>query len=119
MNRFRTVLTIEGLLLTIAGLIHIIYLILFVDLSSTDPAAYGGALFFGVAYALFGLSFLANKTRLILPALVINAVGLTSVLIAQEQSPLWEVDPFLMAIDLVSIPLLIYLLISSRKAVLN
>lgn len=118
MNRFRAVLTIEGLLLTMAGLVHIIYLIGYVDPFSSDTAAYGGAMFFGVAYTVFGLSFLANKTSLLLPTLFINAAGLTAVLIAQEQSPLWQVDTYLIAIDLVSIPLLIFLVVNRKKALL-
>lgn len=115
MNRFRAILTIEGLLLTIAGLIHIGYLGIFVTPSSTDPAAYGSAMFFGIAYTFFGVSFLAKKTRLLLPTLIINVLGVTAVLIAQEQSPLWQVDPYLIAIDLVSIPLLVYLVINRKK----
>ena len=105
----KKLLIFEGSLLSLAGLIHIIFLLLFVNYNSVDSAAYAGGMFFGIAYLVFGINFVKCRTRLLLLALIINVIGLTAVIIAGESSPLWIVDPYLIVIDIISIPTLIYL----------
>lgn len=109
MINFKTLLKLEGALLSLAGLIHLVFLFGFVSYSNTEPPLYFGGLFFGIIYLVAGISFLLNKTKLLIPTLIINIIGLTAVLVAQENSPLWVVDPYLIALDIVSIPTLVYL----------
>lgn len=114
-RRFSKVLFWEGVLLTIAGLAHIVYLIWFVRFGSVEPQAYFGGMFFGVVYLIGGLSFLFGKTKLLVPSLIVNALGLTVVLLVREASPLWRIDPYLIVLDIISIPTLIYLNWKAKK----
>lgn len=93
MKKFKTILTIEGGLLAIAGLIHIVFLSFIIDKTTVEASLFWVAMFFGVAYLIFGLTFLAGRHKLLLPTLIINALGLTGVIIARENSPFWMVDP--------------------------
>jgi hypothetical protein len=114
-KRFDTLRNIESALLVFAGLIHIIFLLFVVDRANTPAQLYGGAMFFGVAYTVLGI-LIWRKVGIALPiALVINSIGLIGVITMFEQSPLRMVDPFLIAIDLVSVPLLIYLNINRKR----
>lgn len=108
MTLFKNLLALEGILLTLVGPIHIIYLIFFGD-ATIETAPYWGVIGIGIFYTGFGISFLAGKTVLLLPALIINGFGLTGVLVMWEASPLWSIDPYLIAVDIISIPTLIYL----------
>lgn len=66
-------------------------------------------MFFGIAYTVLGI-LIWRKVGIALPiALVINVIGLIGVITMFEQSPLRMVDPILIAIDIVSVPTLIYL----------
>ncbi len=100
--------TLEGILLSLAGPVHIIYLLFFLDASKVDTAQYIGINTIGILYTIFGISFLLRRKFLLLPALIINALGLTTVLVLQEASPLWEIDPYLIAVDCISVPTLLY-----------
>ncbi|WP_421918398.1 hypothetical protein [Marinifilum sp.] len=111
----KRLLTLEGALLSLVGPVHIIYLIFFLEASTVDKAQYIGILVIGALYTLFGISFLLRKKTLLLPALIINALGLTAVLVLQEASPLWEIDPYLIAVDCVSVPMLLYFNIRKNK----
>ena len=86
----------------------------FATMPLSEPAAIGGILF-GVLYVVFGITLFRGKTNLLLITLIINIIGLTAVLIARERSPLWEIDPYLIAVDLISIPMLIYLNLKKKK----
>jgi hypothetical protein len=114
--RYYTLLTLEGVLLSGAGLAHIIFMLNFVDFGATDPAMYFGALVIGAAYFVFGVSFLSDSKRFLIPALVLNVLGLFGASAAGETSPLWAIDPYLITLDLVSIPLLIFLVLHRNKA---
>lgn len=112
----KTLMTLDGILLSIVGPVHIIYLLFFVDVNNIDTAQYIGIIVIGALYTIFGLSFLLRKSVLLLPALIINTLGLTAVLVLQEASPLWDIDPYLIAVDCISVPVLLYLNIQySRK----
>lgn len=115
MKTFKNLITLEGILLTIVGPVHIIYLLLFVERATIATAPYYGVIGIGIFYTLFGISFLFRKTTLLIPALVINILGLTGVLVMQEASPLWEIDPYLIAVDCISIPILLYLNIQNFR----
>ncbi len=104
----KNTLRLEGLLLSLVGPVHLIYLLFFLDASTIDSAQYTGILIIGILYTLFGVSFLLGRISLLLPALLINALGLSAVLILQEASPLWAIDPYLIAVDCISVPLLLY-----------
>ena len=105
---YHTILKTEGFLLTGAGIAHLVYMFGFASTPLSEPAAIGGILF-GMVYFFFGINMLRGKTNLLLITLIINTIGLTAVLIARESSPLWEIDPYLIVVDLISIPTLIYL----------
>ena len=108
-ERFHTLRRIESVLLVVAGLMHIIFLSFVVDRANTPAQLYSGAMFFGVAYTTFGI-LIWRKVGVVLPiALVINLIGLISVIAMFETSPLRMVDPYLIVIDLISVPTLIYL----------
>lgn len=114
-TRFQTVGAVESGLLVMAGLIHIIFLAQFVDSANTPAQLYWGAMFFGVAYTLLGILIWRNVGPAFPIALVINLIGLTSVIVMFDQSPLKTVDPLLIALDCVSVPLLIYLNLNRKK----
>ena len=107
--------TLEGILLSLVGPVHIIYLLFFVEASTVDTAQYAGILTIGALYTIFGISFFLRKKALLLPAFIINALGLTAVLVLQEASPLWAIDPYLIAVDCISVPILLYLNIKNFK----
>jgi len=109
MNFYKKLLTFEGFLLTTAGIIYIIFLSFIIDKSATDTTMFWGAVFFGVAYTVFGISFLCQSTKLLFIALGLNIFGITDVLIAGKSSPLAVVDPFLTIIEMISILTLFYL----------
>lgn len=114
-RRFDTLRKIESVLLILAGLTHIVYLTFFVDRAVTEAQLYLGAMFFGVAYTVLGI-LIGRKVGPAFPvALVINTLGLISVIVMFEQSPLRQIDPYLIAVDLVSVPLLVYLNINRKK----
>ena len=115
MKTYKKLLTFEGILLSIVGPVHIIYLLFFIDASTIETVPYYGVVGIGILYTLFGLSFLFRKKALLIPALIINALGLTAVFIMQEESPLWAIDPYLIAVDVISVPMLAYLNFSSNK----
>ena len=115
MKTYKKLLSFEGILLSIVGPAHIIYLLFFIGASTIETALYYGVIGIGILYTLFGISFLFRKKALLIPALIINALGLTGVLIMQEASPLWAIDPYLIAVDVVSVPMLAYLNFSSNK----
>ena len=106
---YKRLFLLEGLLLSLAGPVHIIYLQFFLHASKVGTAQYTGIIIIGVLYTTFGASFLLKRKALLVPALVINALGLTAVLIMQEASPLWAIDPYLIAVDCISVPILFYL----------
>ncbi len=99
----------ESVLLTLAGLAHIVYLATFVDFEATDTTLFFGALLFGIAYATLGFLLWRDIGSAYPVALTVNASGLISVIIMYEQSPLRQIDPYLIAVDCVSVPMLIYL----------
>ncbi len=105
----KRLLTLDGILLSLAGPVHIIYLLFFLNSESIETAQFYGIIGIGILYTLFGLSFLFRKTALLLPALIVNTLGFTAVLILQEASPLWAIDPYLIAVDCISVPVLFYL----------
>ena len=113
---FSRILKLEGLLLTGAGLTHLIYVSVFLDWSAHPIVMSLGASFFGLIYTLLGSVMIAGLARFLVPTLIVNAFGLASVLIAGETSPLYPIDPYLMIVDLVSIPLLIWLIWANWKA---
>ena len=114
-ERFHTLRKIESILLVVAGLTHIIFLSFVVDRASTPAQLYWGAMFFGIAYTIFGI-LIWQKVGVALPiALVVNLIGLISVITMFETSPLRMVDPYLIVIDLISVPTLIYLNLNRRK----
>lgn len=115
MKTYKKLLTFEGILLSMVGPVHIIYLLFFIDASTIETAPYYGVIGIGILYTLFGLSFLFRKKALLILALIINVFGLISVLVMQEASPLWDIDPYLIAVDVVSVPMLIYLNFSKHK----
>lgn len=117
MKNFKTILRIEGILLSIIGIISVIYLLLFMERTGTHPLLLVGGLVFGVAYSWFGISYLLGQTRLLLPGLVINAAGSTGALIIPEYSLLAEVDPNLIIVEIVCLPVLIYLNMIKRNLV--
>ncbi len=108
MSRYNGILRFEGILLTLAGLAHIIYMFGFATTPLTEPAAIGGTLF-GFVYVFFGVFMISGSKKLLLPTLIVNALGLTAVLISRENSPLWEIDPYLIVVDIISIPILLWL----------
>ena len=114
MMNYHTILKIEGFILTCAGIAHLVYMFGFATTPLSEPAAIGGILF-GILYFFFGINMLRGKSSLLLITLIINVIGLTAVLIVRESSPLWEIDPYLIVVDLISIPTLIYLNIKSKK----
>lgn len=110
MNRgFDVVRRTESVLLTLAGLAHIVYLATFVDYAATETTLLIGAAIFGLAYAFLGFLLWRNVDFAFPVALAVNALGLISVIMMYEQSPLRQIDPFLIAVDCVSVPMLIYL----------
>lgn len=109
MNFYKKLLTFEGLLLTAAGIVHIIFLNLIIDRSATDPAMLWGAVFFGVVYTVFGISFLFQSIKLLFISLGLNIVGITDILILGKSSPLVAAEPFLTIIEMISILILFYL----------
>lgn len=111
---YKTILKLEGFLMTCAGLAHTIYMLGFATTPLTEPASIGG-IAFGVFYCFFGINMLLGKTNLLLPTLIINTLGLIGVLISRENSPLWEIDPYLIVVDIISIPILIYLNFKKTK----
>jgi len=114
-NKFDFLRNLESLILVVAGLIHAIFLLFFVDLASTSTQLYGGAMFFGVAYLFFGI-LIWRKVSIALPiALLINILGMIGVIVMFDTSPSKMIDPFLIVIDFISIPLLIYLNINRKK----
>ena len=113
---YRAILRAEGFLLTCAGIAHLVYMFGFATTPLSEPAAIGG-ISFGAVYFIFGVIMLQGKTSLLLPTLIVNAFGLLTVLIAQENSPLWEIDPYLIAVDCISVPVLLYLnILKFRKS---
>ncbi len=111
----KRLLRLVGLLLSVAGPVHIIYLLFFLDAASVDTAQYFGILAIGTLYTLFGISFLFRRKALLLAAFIVNALGLTTVLVLQEASPLWDIDPYLIAVDCISVPVLLYLNIQNFR----
>ena len=78
MKRFSKILTLEGGLLLLAGLTHIIYLIFFVDFAVTDTVAYAGGMFFGIAYTFIGIRFIGKKTGYAVARSIYKLHGLNS-----------------------------------------
>jgi len=117
MKNFKAILRIEGILLSLIGIIPIIYLVLFMERTATSSLMLVGGLVFGVAYLWFGISYLLGQTRLLLPGLVINAAGSAGALVIPEYSMLAEVDPNLIIAEIVCLPLLIYLNMIKRNLV--
>ena len=109
-----TILKLEGLLLVFAGIAHLVYMVAFATTPLSEPSAIGG-ISFGVLYFFLGANMLRGKSYWLLATLIINALGLSAVFIARESSPLWEIDPYLIAVDCVSVPLLLYLNILKFK----
>ncbi len=114
MKKYGKILRFDGILLSLAGLAHIVYMGWFATTTLTEPAAIGGMLF-GVLYLFFGLIMMAGISKLILITLIINTLGLTTVLIARENSPLWEIDPYLIVVDLISVPVLVWLNLNKKQ----
>ncbi len=100
--------------MTCAGIAHLVYMFGFATTPLSELVAIGGILF-GILYFFFGINMLCGKTNLLLIILIINIIGLSCVLIARESSPLWEIDPYLIMVDLISIPALVYLNIKKKK----
>ena len=117
MNR-NAILKLEGFLLACAGMAHLVYMFGFATTPLSEPAAIGG-ISFGILYFFFGVNMLRGKTNWLLPTLIVNSLGLTAVLIARESSPLWEIDPYLIVIDLISVPILTYLNLKKKKTGVN
>ena len=110
-----TILRLEGLLLTGAGLAHLVYASLLLDWSAYPFVMCLGAVSFGVLYTLFGLAMVLGSTRLLIPTFVINTLGFVAVLVAGKASPLHTIDPYLMVVDLISLPTLVWLIWTSWK----
>lgn len=109
MKLFNKICVLEGSLLVTAGIIHILFLAFAVDRGATSPSLYWGGMGFGIVYTVLGFFILARKLWALPPAVVFNALGLILVTLNFDQSPLKAVDPMLIAIDCISVPLLIYL----------
>ncbi|WP_421858268.1 hypothetical protein [Oricola sp.] len=109
------ILRLEGLLLTAAGLAHLVYCALFLDWSVQPLVANLGALAFGVAYTFLGAQMALGRDRLLPITLIINICGFVAVMVAGENSPLIAIDPYLVVVDLISIPTLIWLNIMKRR----
>ena len=107
---YTAILRLEGLLLGGAGIAHLVYVAGFLDWSAFPLQMSLGATAFGVFYTLFGGTMLAGSARWLLPALVVNILGFSAVMIAGETSPLAPIDPYLSIVDFVSIPVLAWLL---------
>jgi len=114
-KKFDSLKNIESLILIVTGLVHAIFLLFFVDLASTPIQLYGGAMFFGVAYLFFGI-LIWRKVSIAFPiALLINVIGMIGAIVMFDTSPSKMIDPLLIVIDFISIPLLIYLNINRKK----
>ena len=103
---FTTALRLAGISFLALGLAHILYLILAVEMGTPDPLSYWGCHFFGVAYSCIGIQFFRGKSQLLLPALIVNSIGLLAILKAHFLTPLWPADPYFLAADLVTVPAL-------------
>lgn len=104
-KRYGAFRKVESTLLVVAGLTHIVSLLFVVDRANTPAQLYWPAQSVGAAYTTLGI-LIWRKVGMALPiALVINVIGLIGVITMFEQSPLRMVDPFLIAIDSVSMRL--------------
>ena len=104
-KRYGAFRKVESTLLVVAGLTHIVSLLFVVDRANTPAQLYWPVLSVGAAYTTLGV-LIWRKVGMALPiALVINVIGLIGVITMFEQSPLRMVDPFLIAIDSVSMRL--------------
>jgi hypothetical protein len=54
-KRYDFLINLECFLLIVAGIIHILYLLFFVDIADTMIQIYGVALFFGISYLVLGI----------------------------------------------------------------
>ncbi len=108
MRNYDRLRKLEGYLLLPAGLVHIVYLTFWADRAAA-PNLYWGAMGIGMAYAILGGLILFGKIWALRPALVLNTLGFVCVIIIYDQSPLKAVDPALIAVDCVSVPLLLFL----------
>ena len=77
----KRLLTLVGILFSLAVPTHLIYLTIFVEASTVEAALYAGITAFGVLYTVFGISFLLRRKALLFPALIVNVLGITSVLV--------------------------------------
>ncbi len=109
------ILRLEGLLLIAAGLTHFIYCVFFLDWSIQPLVANLGAFSFAFTYSFFGAMLVMGKDRLLLLTLIVNLTGLTAVIVTGPNSPLIEIDPYLIVVDIISISTLIWLNIQKYR----
>ena len=111
-KRYDLLINLESILLIVAGFVHILYLLFFVDIVDTTTQLYGVALFFGITYLVLGIMIWRKLGLILQIALILNLIGLIGVIMNYEISPSRMIDPFLIMIDFISIPLLIYLIMN-------
>ena len=115
MPSFLLQLRITGAAFTLLGLLHMVYLAVAVEVGAPDTLSYWGGHFFGVAYTAFGLHFLAGKSRWLLVAFIVNSIGLLAMLKANFITPLWDWDPYFLAADLLTVPVLFWLYRTQKR----
>ena len=109
MPLFTTLFRLAGAAFIALGLTHNGYLLLAVEVGAPDALSYWGCHFFGLAYTFFGIQFLRGKTQFLLPALIVNSIGLLAMLKAIFLTPLWDWDPYFLTADLITMPSLLLL----------
>jgi uncharacterized membrane protein len=115
MKNIKNLLKFEGLILVVLGVVHVLYLLLFVEFVPTVAPFYIGASIYGVIYTFLGIGLMVNKRTLLLPALVLNGIGLLAALITHNSSIYGDVNWGFIILDLVSVPLLVYLNWANHK----
>lgn len=106
----KKLIKIEALILLFLGLAHILYLLMYVPLSSLDDKSfYYGAFLFGVLYTCFSVALFADKRVFLYIALPINAIGLVAAITTRDTSIYGSLNNIFIILDATSVPLLAYL----------
>jgi hypothetical protein len=105
----RKLIRLAAFLLLILGITHVLYPLVLVEFDSANAAFYLGATIYGVIYTVLGTGLFFNKRSLLLPALIVNAIGLFFAVVTHTSSIYGVVNLLFIAIDLISVPLLVYL----------
>lgn len=101
---------VEAALLLFLGLVHVFYLQFFVEFTKESAPFYIGASIYGIIYTLLGIGFLFNKQSLVIPALVLNGIGMIIAVTTNKTSLYGTVNISFILTDIFSVSLLIYLL---------